>query len=129
MPKFAYVRVDGAKRLRGKLKEIGDDFEELKAVHREIADRAAEKVRRAIPLGATGRLRGSVRGSGTKTSAAVRLGRKNVPYFGVVEFGGYPEGRPYVAEGRYMYPAIKQFAPTAVEIYEREIDAICARFR
>ncbi len=125
--KSAVVRVDGARQLRKELAEFTDAIEDLKKIHKEIAERAADKARARIPK-RTGRLASSVRGSGTKTMASVRWGRKSVPYAGPIEFGGYPNGVPFVAKGKHVYPAVEDFGPQALALYAREIDRLASRF-
>ncbi|MGH9891076.1 MAG: HK97 gp10 family phage protein, partial [bacterium] len=68
------------------------------------ADKVASDARSTIPS-RTGRLAGSVRPFGTGKRVGVRMGRASVPYAGPVEFGGYPGGRPFIQEGRYILPA------------------------
>lgn len=64
--------------------------------------------------------------SATRTGAAVRMGRKAVPYAGPVEFGGWPEGREYIPGGRYLFPAAHALANSAASLYaagvQRAID-------
>jgi hypothetical protein len=88
----------------------------------------ADAVRSAYPQGRTGRLRGSVRVTASKTGAAVRAGRKSVPYAGPVDFGGYPQGRQYIPNGRYLYPAMEQHQAQAAAAYEAAITRAVASF-
>ena len=127
MAKFAEVQVTGARELRKKLADVEDGLDDLKRVHKTIADRAAEKARARVPR-RTGRLASSVRGAGTKTAATVRFGKKTVPYTAVIEFGGYPEGTPFVKDGKHVYPAVRDFAPEARDLFKQEVKRITARF-
>ena len=121
------VQVEGAKQLRKKLTELEDDFGDLKAVHKRIADKAADRARAAVPV-RTGKLRASVKGTAAKTTAAVKWGKKSVPYAPIIEFGGYPKGVPFVKGGKHVFPAIRAFGPEAQEEYEREVKRIISRF-
>jgi hypothetical protein len=77
----------------------------------------------------TGRLAGSVKVTKSRTGAAVRVGTKaRVPYAGPVDFGGYPGDRPYLSDGRYLYPTAKAMMPNAVHDYEQAIIHVCETF-
>ena len=86
------VRVEGGRELRRKFREVGDDMTDLKDLHKELADDVAGTAKTKTPV-RSGRLRNSVRGSGTKTAARVRAGNNrksgptSVPYAGRIHFG------------------------------------------
>lgn len=93
--------VVGAKEARAKLKKAGDDLSEMKQLHLEIAQAVADAARPKAPVGSPsrgdphpGRLKKSVRASGTKTAATVRMGSKRVPYANAIHWG------------RRMWPAL-----------------------
>src|SRR5262249_55413221 len=79
-----------------------------------FAIRVADRVRSKVPV-LTGRLAGSVQSGEVDDGAEVKMG-EGVVYAGWIEFGG-SRGRPYVPEGRYVYPtalaAQDEFAPLA----------------
>ena len=101
----------------------------LKAMARagkESMDPIANAVRSAYPS-ITGGLRGSVRTTGSRSGAAVRAGSKaKVPYAGPVDFGGYPGERPFIKDGRYLYPTAKSLLEAAVHRYEQAIEQVCS---
>lgn len=103
--KKSMVRVAGAQELRRRLKAAGDDLADLKAVHLEIAEAVAAKARTKAPV-KTGALKKTIRASGTKTAATVRMGSKRVPYANTVHWGRrmYPNMRAKGtdAKGRSM---------------------------
>jgi hypothetical protein len=69
-----------------------------------FAERVADTVRSRVPH-LTGQLAGSVEAGDDDEGgpgSIVALGG-GVPYAGWIEFGG-SRGRPYVPEGRYLYP-------------------------
>lgn len=80
------VEVEGARELRATLKRAGEDLGDLKATHDEIARLVASVARPSVPV-LTGRLAGSVRGSGAATVATVRAGGSSIPYAKVIHFG------------------------------------------
>ena len=98
------------------------------AAGKQSMDPIANAVRSAYPSD-SGNLRGSVRQSGTRTGAVVRVGSKaKVPYAGPVDFGGYPGDRPFIADGRYLYPTAKTLLSAAVHAYEQAIGHVCDSF-
>lgn len=80
------VEVKGAKELRKQLKAAGDDLGDLKATHKKVAQIVEFDALQLAPV-VTGGLVGSIRASGTQTSAIVRAGRKSVPYAGPIHWG------------------------------------------
>ena len=60
--------------------------DELKALHREIADEVIDRAMPNVPV-RSGALRRSLRGSGTKAAAVGRVGSKRVPYAAAIHWG------------------------------------------
>jgi len=90
-PKAA-VQVEGLRALRRDLRRLGDDaVDELKDVHDRTAKMVFEAALPRVPV-RTGRLKQSVRYSGTRTGGTVRAGYKRVPYAGPVHFGWRDRG-------------------------------------
>ena len=103
MPDDVSVTIVGADELRrgmvllaGQLDKGADDQLD------EIARRRADAVVLIVPR-VTGRLAGSVTVDRTSSGANVSIGNEGTPYAGWIEFGG-TRGRPYISEGRYLYP-------------------------
>ena len=80
------------------------------------AGTAAAAARGRIPR-VSGRLASSVHTGVSRDAAFVGFG-DGVPYAGWIEFGG-SRGRPYVSEGRYLYPAAKDTEEQAIMAAER----------
>jgi hypothetical protein len=80
------VELEGAARLRRTLKAAGVSVQDLKAAHREIAERVVTEAQRRAPV-RTGRLKASLRPVGTSASAIVRGGARSVPYANPVHWG------------------------------------------
>ncbi len=119
----ARVQVTGARELRRALKRMGDDVEDLKAIHREAAETVADEARGRAPV-LTGNLRSTVRFGATKTRAYVSAGRKRVPYAGPIHFG-WParniEAQPF------MYDAMDARANEVAERYVKRIEDLVKR--
>jgi Bacteriophage HK97-gp10, putative tail-component len=128
----AVVTVVGLKALRKDIDQLakpdrGPLNDALKAAGRKAAEPVVEAARNAVPHD-SGTLAGSVRLSATRTGARVRMGKQSVPYAGPVEFGGWPEGRAYVKDGRYLFPAAHRLGTVAERLYNTEIGRALDRF-
>lgn len=119
------VEVVGLRELSRSLRQFEDGAKDLRTANKRAAEYVAEKAAARVPV-RSGRLQKSIRGAGQARGAVVREGTARVPYAGSVEFGGWPKGRPFVPEGRYLFPAAKDATPHVVELYGREIDALIA---
>jgi hypothetical protein len=117
------VQIEGLDELRRDLGRIDRDMMGKVMVDAGLAisTPAARAIAAAVPH-RSGRLAGSVRPSKIRTGAAVRTGKRAVPYAGPVEFGGYPGRRPYVPTGRYIFPTAASFTSGAAERYATEIN-------
>ena len=83
----ARVEIKGYGQLRRQLKRLGDEaIDGLKQLNKEVADIVADTARPNIPV-RSGRLKETLRTSGTARGGYVRLGKKAVPYPGPIHFG------------------------------------------
>jgi hypothetical protein len=73
----------------------------LSQAGRTVLEPVASATRSAYP-NVSGTLAGSVTVTSSRSGAAVRV---EAVYAGPVDFGGWPPGRDYVADGRYLFPA------------------------
>lgn len=114
------VRVEGLRELRRDLGRVDKVLpKKLRGRLKTIGDKVAGIVRGRMPS-RSGRARGSVKSGVSGNNAYIQGGRKTVPYFGWLDFGGVlrPTGRrrgtqsrPRLKAGRYIYPAIRQAQP------------------
>jgi hypothetical protein len=130
------VGVVGMAALRRDLNRLATDvssplYAAIQEAGRQAAEPVAQLTRSTLPREDrstdAGGLLDSVRTSGTRTGAAVRMGSPKVPWAGWVEFGGHrPDGsaRQFVASGRYLFPAARQLAGTAAESYSAAIGRV-----
>ena len=120
------IRVEGGRELRRKFREAGDDMTDLKDLHRQLADDVAGTAKTKVPV-RSGRLRNSVRGSGTKTAARVRAGNNrksgptSVPYAAPIHFGW---GRRGIKPQPFLYEALDDRRQEVIDRYNDEIDSI-----
>lgn len=130
MPKPA-IEIEGGRKARRALREAGDDMTELKALHRSLADDVAGTAKTKVPV-RSGRLRNSIRGSGTKTAARVRAGNNrksgptSVPYAAPIHFGWSSRG---IKPQPFLYEALDIRRQEVVDAYNSQIrDIIRRRF-
>ncbi len=134
------VEVDGIRAFQRALKKL-DETEIPKAIqsaNKEFADTVRDDARGLAPQGPSGKLRASIVSRATKTTASIRGGGARVPYFKFIDFGGsvgpghkprQPNSgsikRPFLRDGRIMYPAARRHRPEALAKYESALrDAI-----
>ncbi len=91
----------------------------------QAANPVADATRSSLPHD-TGSLSGDVRVSANRTGATIRMGRKSIPYAGWVEFGGtrhrpHTTSRPFIADGRYLFPAARQLQSEVASLYSDAI--------
>lgn len=120
MAQVPTVGIVGMKTLRRDITRLTGDAGPLNKALSDAGKQAAQPVAAAsletLPR-VSGTLAGTVRVSGTRSGASVRMGKAKVPYAGAVEFGGWPEGREYLADGRYLFPAAHALADTVGTTY------------
>ena len=124
------VEVEGMRQLRRRLSVLDDKIEDLKGLHRDLAEMVMDRAVALAPV-RTGRLKQTIRASGTKTAGRVRAGYKRVPYAGPVHFG-WPT-RPNDARGwdggpiqpnPFLYDALDQRHNQVFEAYFQGIKKI-----
>ena len=105
------VQVTGLREFSSALKKLDANLsQELKAHFLVIATRISGIIASRVPS-LSGRAARSVKAHGTMKGATITAGSASVPYYPWLDFGGNvgrgkSVQRPFVPEGRYMYPAI-----------------------
>ena len=124
MPVRPQLELVGYRELRRDLRKLGDEaIAGLKEVNKEAADIVATAARPMVPV-RSGRLKGTLRTTGTTRGGIVRMGRKAVPYAGPIHFG-WPS-RPNPAKGwrggpiepnPFLYDAMDRRVPEVMAAY------------
>ena len=84
---MAGVEVRGARELRRALKSLPKAYrKELATIHKKAVKPVVETARTIAPR-RSGALAGSIRALGSQTSGRVAVGKKSVPYAGVIHYG------------------------------------------
>lgn len=115
-----------AAAFRAKLQQMGVDLADFKTINKMIAANVAEEARGRAPVGPTGRLKGDIRGGGTKTRAYVSVGRKRIPYAGPIHFG-WPARN--IKPNPFLYEAIDSRADEVRDVYAQRVDELAMRTR
>ena len=121
----------GYRQLKKELRQLGDEaVASLKQTNKEAADLVADTARPNIPV-RSGRLKGTLRTTGTMRGGVVRMGRKAVPYAGPVHFG-WPN-RPNAAKGwrggpirpnPFLYEAMDRRVTEVMAIYSKYLETL-----
>lgn len=104
------IKIDGLREFQKGLKDMdGETQKKLKVVLDDAAGVVVRGASSRVPA-RTGRARASVRARSSQREAKVLGGSAKVPYYGFLDFGGSvgrkkATRRPFVSEGRYLYPA------------------------
>lgn len=104
------IKVEGLAQFARSLKKLDADLP--KAVRLANNEAAEVVVKYTLPLVPTrsGKAKRTVKAISTRTEGRARGGSKGAPYYPWLEFGGHvgrkhATARPYVKEGRYLYPS------------------------
>jgi hypothetical protein len=122
---MAEVRIEGAKRFRSDLKRAGADLKAMNEAHAKVSAYVAGKAAPDAPV-LTGRLRSSLRSSGQRGAAIVRLGSASLPYAGPIHYGWAArniEPNPFVTE------TIDDEQAAWLHIYDDAVQAILDQVR
>lgn len=123
MASRADIQIKGARELRRKLSAIDGAIDDLKAVHLEAARMVESAAVGLVPV-RSGRLRDTIRSSGTKTGARVRAGFKRIPYAGVIHFG-WP--RRNIEPQPFLYDALDKRRRQVLDVYDERLNELLRR--
>lgn len=104
------IAVSGLRELSRSLKKVDNEAaKQLRVVFNDAAELVIATARPRIPR-VTGRAAGSLKTRSTRTAVRVTFGGPRAPYYPWLDFGGRTGRkksvvRPFITEGRYVYPA------------------------
>lgn len=107
------VRVRGVRELSAALRRVSTDAaKEMKLGFKDIAEDVAQTVRGRVPR-RTGRAASSVKARGSARGGSIAFGGSAAPHYPWLDFGGNvgPDRRihrPFIREGRYVFPTIRE---------------------
>jgi bacteriophage HK97-gp10 putative tail-component len=112
----ARIQVTGLRDLQKGLRQIDRDLpKELRKGLNEVAEVVITAARPLVPR-RTGRAQESMKVRSTQRAAQIAVGGTVAPYFPWLDFGGRvgrakAVRRPFLKEGRYIYPTLKAKRP------------------
>lgn len=125
---MAQIQVKGLREVQAALRKVDSELPKaLRRVNLAAAEIVAQEARRRAPV-KTGKLRKSIKAQGQQRGASVKGGTPSrVPYFGFIDFGGVTgrygnAKRPFIKDGRIIYPSVARRKQEALEFYERAVD-------
>lgn len=111
------IAVGGLAQLNRGLRAIDSEApKQLRVALNDAAQLLVDRTRPKVPS-VSGAARRSMVARSTRTSARVGVGGKRAPYFPWLDFGGQgrrpgrPAARPFIRDGRYVYPTLRQIRP------------------
>jgi hypothetical protein len=124
------IQVEGLTLVNRALRAIDKDAPKgLRLAFNEAADILVAEVRPKIPQ-VTGAARRSLVARSTRTSARVGVGGKKAAYYPWLDFGGQgrikgkPALRPFLKEGRYVYPTLREIRPRIEATLQEKLNAV-----
>jgi hypothetical protein len=126
------VVTHGIPELQRALKRLGNGAEkELKSEFKDIAEDVAADVRPKVPS-ISGRAASSVKGRGTSRGGSIAFGGSAAPHYPWLDFGGRVGRnrsieRPFVPEGRYLYPTIREKRPELIRRTDEVIERLAKK--
>lgn len=105
------IKITGLAEFNRNLRKLDADLPKvLRMAHNEAAQLIVNWAQPRVPR-KTGRAAGTLKARSTRTESRVQGGSKRVPWYAFLDFGGRvgPKRsvkRPFIKEGRYIYPAL-----------------------
>lgn len=128
----AKIQVEGLAALNRGLRAIDSEApKQLRLAFNEAANTLVDKARPTVPS-KTGAARASMKARSTRTSARVAVGGRKAAYFPWLDFGGEgrvkgrPAPRPFLKEGRYIYPTLRRIRPDIEQMLSDGLSAVVA---
>lgn len=126
------VRIDGLREIVRAIRAVDADLAKALRLGANKAAAIVVDAARAKMPSRTGRAKTSVRAKSTRTAARVTSGGKRAPYVPWLDYGGNvgrgnTAHRPFIADGRYVYPAFRANREQFEKIYRDELQDIVRR--
>ncbi len=126
------IKIDGLRDFQAALRQMdGETQKQLRVVLNTAADIVVTDARRGFPT-RTGRAKATVKASSGQREASVKLGSTKAPYAPWLDYGGRvgrnkSVSRPFVRQGRYLYPAYHAHKTEIRAVLERELVELAKR--
>lgn len=126
---IAPIRIDGLAQFSRALRKLDADAPKgLRLAFNEAADVVIAHVRPKIPK-RSGRAARSLKAKSTRTQARVGVGGPSAPYYPWLDFGGRVGRRkrtvrPFIKEGRYLFPGLSESHRDVQRVLERTLSGV-----
>lgn len=126
------IRVEGLSSLQKSLKALGPEFaKELRPALNEAAEVVVKVARPLVPA-RTGKGRASIKVNSTAKEARVAEGGNRAPYMPWLDYGGKTGRggsivRPFIKDGRYVYPAYRAQHGNILRLLQKRLDAVAEK--
>lgn len=118
---------EGVAELIKQVRALDDDLI-TKQVNKAAAEVVEDAARPKVPF-RSGKLRSSLRSSGTKTAGVVRAGRASVPWAGPVHFGHFDRAQGgFVRPTPFLYDAADERGEQVRKAYARFVEKAIRNF-
>lgn len=123
------VKVVGLVELRKALKQVSTELpKEMKTGFKAIAQSIASGAQDKMPS-ISGKAKGSIKPRASASGASIVFGGSAAPYEPFLDFGGKVGRnksvvRPFIKEGRYLYPTIKEKNTEIMEAVDKLITKV-----
>lgn len=126
---YAPIRIEGLTKFSRALRKLDADAPKgLRLAFNEAADVVVVRVKSKVPK-RSGRAARSVKARSTRTQARVSVGGATAPYFPWLDFGGRTGRRkrtvrPFIKEGRYLFPSLGESHDEIQAVLERSLSGV-----
>lgn len=126
---IAPIRIEGLAQFSRALRKLDADAPKgLRLAFNEAADVVIAHVRPKIPK-RSGRAARSLKAKSTRTQARVAVGGPSAPYYPWLDFGGRVGRRkrtvrPFIKEGRYLFPGLSESHRDVQAVLERALSGV-----
>lgn len=123
------IKVEGLADFTRALKQVSTEAPKaVRVANNQAADVVVKYTLPLVPV-RSGKAKRTVKAISTRSEARVRGGSKAVPYFPWLNFGGHvgrrhATARPYVTEGRYIYPSYLNHRPEVYAVLVKELERL-----
>ena len=128
------IQVRGLRELRSTLRGIEKELgPELRKGLNEVAEVVLETARPLVPT-RSGKARASLKAGSTEKAVQIKAGGAKAPYWGWLDFGGKvgrakSVRRPFIMEGRYIYPSLRKRRDDIEDKFYEVIDRVTEGLR
>lgn len=125
------LQVEGLRELSRALRRLGSALPKaLRIAGNEAADIVVQEAQRRIPK-RSGKAARSIKAKSTRTAVRISSGGNRAPYMPWLDYGG-PVGRndatvrPFIADGRYVYPSFSDKREKVNDTYRESLKRIAS---